>query len=85
MVVCMVGNQAKDVYDAIKRTCCLENSIPSQVFQAKHMAGKNAMSVTTKIAVQMLTKLGGEMWGVTFPVFFFFKISVKFRFKLRKK
>ena len=31
IAVCIVGNNKKDRYDAIKKICCLENPIPSQV------------------------------------------------------
>ena len=71
MVVCIVPNTAKDVYDAIKRTCCNEFGIPSQVVTSNIINMNNMMktkSVITKVAIQMNCKLGGEIWGVTIPV-----------------
>lgn len=71
MFVCIVPNTNKDVYDAIKRTCCVENSIPSQVVTSNNINLNNMMktkSVLTKIAIQMNCKLGGEIWGVNMPM-----------------
>lgn len=71
MFVCIVPNTNKDVYDAIKRSCCLENSIPSQVVTSNNLNLNNKQktkSILTKIAVQMNVKLGGEIWGITIPM-----------------
>ncbi len=71
MIVCIVPNTAKDVYDAIKRTCCNEYGIPSQVVTSNIINMNNMIktkSVVTKVAIQMNCKLGGEIWGVTIPV-----------------
>ena len=68
MIVCLVPNTSKETYDAIKRICCVENSIPSQVVTSGVLNGQKAKSVITKIAIQMNCKLGGEIWGVTIPV-----------------
>lgn len=71
MVMCIVPNQNKDIYDAIKRTCCIENSLPSQVITSKiidaNKRGKT-MSVLTKVALQMNCKLGGELWSMRIKV-----------------
>jgi aubergine-like protein len=71
MVVCIVPNTNKDVYDAIKRICCLDTSMPSQVVTSNNLNLNNMFktkSVITKIAIQMNCKLGGEIWGVNIPV-----------------
>jgi aubergine-like protein len=71
MVVCIVPNTNKDIYDAIKRVCCVEYGIPSQVVTANILNTTNmnkTKSVITKLAVQMNCKLGGEPWGVTIPL-----------------
>ena len=44
MIVCIVPSDAKDTYDAIKRICCIENGIPSQVIKANTLK-KNTKSV----------------------------------------
>ena len=67
MIVCLVPSDAKDTYDAIKRICCIENGIPSQVIKANTLK-KNTKSVLTKVAIQMSCKLGGEVWGLNIPV-----------------
>jgi len=67
MVVCLLSGQKKDRYDAIKKLCCLQEPIPSQVVVARTL-NKDPMSVCTKIAVQMNCKLGGEVWRVDMPM-----------------
>ena len=44
-------------------------SVPSQVVVARTLTKKNAMmSVTTKVAMQLNCKLGGELWALEIPV-----------------
>ena len=44
-------------------------AVPSQVIVARTLSKpKNLMSVTTKIAIQMNCKLGGDVWGVEMPL-----------------
>ena len=71
MIVCLVPNSNKDIYDSIKKTCCLEYGIPSQVVTSNIININNmakTKSVVTKVAIQMNCKLGGEPWGVVIPV-----------------
>jgi aubergine-like protein len=69
MVVCIVPGEDKVTYDAIKKICCLDYGIPSQVVKSKTLQNmKNFKSVMTKVAIQMSCKLGGEVWGVTIPL-----------------
>ena len=43
--------------------------VPSQVIVARTLNKKNAMmSVTTKVAMQLNCKLGGELWALEIPV-----------------
>lgn len=67
MVVCIVPNAVQARYDAIKKVLCVENPIPSQVIVESTLK-KNMMSVCTKIAIQMATKIGGEPWKVEIPL-----------------
>jgi aubergine-like protein len=67
MIVCLVPSNAKDTYDAVKRICCIENGIPSQLLTSNTLK-KNLVSVLTKVSIQMSCKLGGEVWGVNIPV-----------------
>ncbi|CAL1531948.1 unnamed protein product [Lymnaea stagnalis] len=69
MVVCVAPNAKKDRYDAIKKCCCIDNPVPSQVILARTLDKKTSlMSVATKIAIQMNCKMGGEVWGAEIPV-----------------
>lgn len=70
MIVCII-NKNKDIYDAIKRTCCIEFGVPSQCVTSSILASPKqakVLSVITKVAMQMNCKLGGELWGVRIPV-----------------
>ena len=45
------------------------HTVPSQVVVARTLTKKNAMmSVTTKVAMQLNCKLGGELWALEIPV-----------------
>lgn len=69
MVVVVVTSKRKDRYDAIKRICCLEKPVPSQVCTSMIIEDeKKRRSVLTKIAIQMNCKLGGEVWRTNIPV-----------------
>ncbi len=69
LVVIIVTSKRKDRYDAIKRICCLEKPVPSQVVTSQIIEDdKKRKSVVTKIAIQMNCKLGGEIWASNIPV-----------------
>ena len=69
MVVAIVTSKRKDRYDAIKRLCCLDMPVPSQVVTSQIIEdAKKAKSVVTKVAIQMNCKLGGELWLTKIPV-----------------
>ena len=69
MVMVVVPNNKGDHYSIIKKKCCLERPIPSQVVTATVISKpKGLMSVATKVAVQMNAKLGGEPWSVKIPL-----------------
>ena len=58
-----------DHYAAIKKKCYLEKPIPSQCVTSTVLnKPKGLMSVATKVAVQMIAKLGGEPWSVKIPL-----------------
>jgi aubergine-like protein len=68
-IMCITPSNSKDMYDAIKRACCLEFGIPSQVIVQKTLQNdRNRMSVLSKVAIQINAKMGGEIWGVSIPV-----------------
>ncbi|KAL0122352.1 hypothetical protein PUN28_007227 [Cardiocondyla obscurior] len=68
LVFCVVSNNRNDRYSAIKKKCCLDRPVPSQVFLQKNLNGRNAMSIATKVAIQMNCKLGGAPWAVDNPL-----------------
>ncbi|KAK2562296.1 Piwi-like protein 1 [Acropora cervicornis] len=68
MVVTILTTNRKDRYDAIKKLCCLEKPVPSQVIVGRTISKKQMlMSVSTKIAIQLNCKLGGEAWALEIP------------------
>lgn len=69
MVVTILPTNRKDRYDAIKKLCCLEKPVPSQVIVGRTISKKQMlMSVCTKIGIQINVKLGGEAWAVEIPL-----------------
>ncbi|CAF3792734.1 unnamed protein product [Rotaria magnacalcarata] len=68
LVLCVLSNNRKDRYDALKKFLCLDNPIPSQMVVTRTLKRQNQlMSVATKIGIQINAKLGGEVWGVQIP------------------
>jgi len=67
LVVTMFPSVREDRYNAIKKLCCVESPVPSQVIVAKKLKDKQIRSITQKIALQINCKLGGELWSVTIP------------------
>ncbi|XP_066267753.1 piwi-like protein 1 [Branchiostoma lanceolatum] len=69
MVVCITKGERKDCYDAIKKFCCVEHPVPSQVIRSRTLQKKQMlMSVATKIGMQLNCKMGGELWAVEIPL-----------------
>jgi aubergine-like protein len=74
LVMCIVLNNNADKYSLIKKKCCVERAIPSQVMVVKTITPKQGkelgslMSVGTKVAIQINSKLGGAPWMVEIPI-----------------
>ncbi|RLU18053.1 hypothetical protein DMN91_010295 [Ooceraea biroi] len=68
LVFCIVSNNRSDRYAAIKKKCCIDRPIASQVFLMKNLTAKSVMSIATKVAIQMNCKLGGAPWRVDLPL-----------------
>ncbi|XP_037807550.1 protein argonaute-3 [Lucilia sericata] len=68
IVVCISPTARDDRYSAIKKICCVEMPIPSQVINARTLSNdaKNR-SIVQKILLQMNCKLGGSLWSVKIP------------------
>ncbi|XP_055525211.1 protein aubergine-like [Wyeomyia smithii] len=73
LIMCIVTNDKADRYAAIKKKCCVERAIATQVLKARTITPKggntrNLMSVATKVAIQLNCKLGGIPWMVQNPI-----------------
>lgn len=68
LVFCVVSNNRSDRYAAIKKKCCVDRPVPSQVILQKNLDGRNAMTIATKVAIQMNCKLGGAPWHIECPL-----------------
>ncbi|EFN83189.1 Protein piwi [Harpegnathos saltator] len=64
LVFCVVSNNRADRYIAIKKKCCVDRPVPSQVFLQKNLHARSVMSIATKVAIQMNCKLGGAPWTI---------------------
>ncbi|XP_060091172.1 piwi-like protein 4 [Heteronotia binoei] len=69
LVLCVLPSNLKDSYDSIKKYLTLEHPIPSQCVLARTLSKQGMlMSVATKIAMQVICKIGGELWTVDVPL-----------------
>ncbi|KFW06672.1 Piwi-like 2 [Fulmarus glacialis] len=70
LLLCMISSSREDLYGAIKKLCCVQSPVPSQVINAQSLAGQSGKmrSVVQKVLLQMNCKLGGELWGVDIPL-----------------
>lgn len=69
LIMCVVPNNQGDRYATIKKRCYLDYGLPSQVMVQRTITPKDKskgisglLSVATKVAIQMNTKLGGIPW-----------------------
>jgi len=61
--------QKADRYSAVKKLCCIESPVPSQVVCVKTISNEKRLSaVAQKIALQINCKLGGELWACQTPL-----------------
>ncbi|XP_019856843.1 PREDICTED: piwi-like protein 1 isoform X2 [Amphimedon queenslandica] len=69
LVVAIFPTQRDDRYSSLKKLCCVECPIPSQVINARTISQQQKLrSVTQKVALQINVKLGGELWAVKTPL-----------------
>ncbi|KAJ9584895.1 hypothetical protein L9F63_020750, partial [Diploptera punctata] len=57
-----------DRYSAVKRKCCVEYAVPTQVILRKNVTSKNVASIASKVAIQLNCKTGGAPWTVEIPM-----------------
>jgi len=68
LILALVPAQKADRYAAIKKLCCMEKPIASQVVCLKTVNNpKKLQAVSQKIALQINCKLGGELWACATP------------------
>lgn len=68
LIMCVVSNNKADRYSAIKKKCCVDKAVPTQVIVGKNLESRDAMSIATKVAIQMNCKLGGSPWTLQIPI-----------------
>jgi aubergine-like protein len=69
LVVVIFPSPRDDRYSSIKKLCCIESPVPSQVINARTISQQQKLrSVTQKIALQINVKLGGELWALEIPL-----------------
>ena len=61
------SSQREDLYSAIKKLCCTDIGIPSQVVRCSSFSGNKSALVCQNILLQIVCKLGGQLWGVHIP------------------
>lgn len=68
IVVIIFPTARDDRYAAVKKICCAEMPVPSQVINANTLRNdaKNR-SIVQKIALQMNCKMGGALWSINIP------------------
>ena len=70
-----------DRYAAVKKLCCVEMPIASQVINLKTISNeKRLVSVVQKVALQINCKLGGEVNFSSFHVELMINLSYSFSF-----
>ncbi|KAK7480068.1 hypothetical protein BaRGS_00028705 [Batillaria attramentaria] len=69
LVTCLQLNNRKDIYDMVKKYTCTVHPVPSQVIVKKTLIRPKQMAaISTKIAMQMNCKIGGQLWRVDIPI-----------------
>ncbi|GAB0095298.1 Protein argonaute-3 [Sergentomyia squamirostris] len=71
IIVAIFPTQRGELYASVKKVCCYQLPIPSQVVMAKTLAGSNeskTRSIVMKILLQMNCKVGGSLWSVNIPM-----------------
>ncbi|NXF72548.1 PIWL2 protein, partial [Sclerurus mexicanus] len=70
LLLCIIPRNRDDLYGAIKKLCCVQAPVPSQVINAQSLMGHpgKIRSVVQKVLLQINCKLGGQLWGVDIPL-----------------
>ncbi|BES88029.1 piwi-like [Nesidiocoris tenuis] len=69
IVVILLPLQRADKYAAVKKYCCIDSPVPSQVVLTRTIRNPDKMgSIVQKILLQMNCKLGGTLWTLKIPL-----------------
>ncbi|XP_043262895.1 piwi-like protein Ago3 [Colletes gigas] len=69
LVIIIFPTNRTDRYNAVKRVCCVEMPVPSQVVMSRTISRADKLkSITEKIALQISCKLGGALWALAIPM-----------------
>lgn len=69
VVVVICPTSRDDRYAAIKKICCAETPVPSQVINSRTLKNEaKNRSIIQKIALQINCKLGGTLWSIKIPL-----------------
>ncbi|KAI0982206.1 hypothetical protein GJ496_002423 [Pomphorhynchus laevis] len=69
LAVIIFPSQRDDRYSAVKRLCCVDIPIASQVIVARSLSNANkAKTICQRIMLQINCKMGGFLWAVPIPV-----------------
>ncbi|XP_055386002.1 protein piwi-like [Condylostylus longicornis] len=70
LIMCLVPNKNVERYSTIKKKCCVERAIATQVVMQGTVSSskRNVMSIISKIVIQMNAKLGGAPWMISLPM-----------------
>jgi aubergine-like protein len=68
LILTVLSSNSQDRYGAIKKKCCVDRAIPTQMVVARNFNSKGVMSIATKMAIQMNCKVGGAPWSVSIPL-----------------
>ncbi|KAG4079836.1 hypothetical protein HA402_014967 [Bradysia odoriphaga] len=69
IIVIICPSSRDDRYAAIKKVCCGELPIPTQVINSRTLANEaKSRSIIAKIALQMNCKMGGSLWSIKIPL-----------------
>ncbi|PNF25797.1 hypothetical protein B7P43_G11743 [Cryptotermes secundus] len=64
LIFVVLPSSRLDLYSAIKKKCCVECPIPTQMILNKNLTSRNIKSIATKVAIQINCKIGGAPWTV---------------------
>ncbi|XP_037958160.1 protein argonaute-3 [Teleopsis dalmanni] len=68
IVVSIFPTNREDRYATMKKLCCTEFPVPSQVIIARTLGNRaKVKSIVQKIALQINCKVGGDLWHVNIP------------------